>query len=59
VSFLKFVEANWGLETVAPDSRDNLPNPLVAKNNPYVPLNSPAISDLMSMFNFKRHHHGP
>ena len=32
-------------------SRDNLPNPVVAEN-PYVPVNSPAIGDLFDMFNF-------
>ncbi|HEX4600820.1 MAG TPA: alkaline phosphatase family protein [Gemmatimonadales bacterium] len=52
VSFDKFVEANWGLETIAPSGRDNLPNPIVGEDNPYVPKNSPAIGDLMDMFTF-------
>jgi hypothetical protein len=30
------------------------PNPLASEGNPYVPLNSPAISDMMDVFNF--HH---
>lgn len=52
VSFAKFVERNWRLPTIADDSRDNLPNPITSKENPYVPTNSPAIGDLMGMFNF-------
>jgi phospholipase C len=56
VSFDKFVEANWGLPAIAPSSRDNLPNPITSHDNPYVPVNSPAISDLMDAFDF--HHHG-
>jgi phospholipase C len=49
VSFLKFVEKNWNLRPVSEDGRDNLPNPVVNPNNPYVPLNSPAIGDLTDM----------
>jgi len=46
VSFDKFVEANWSLhETISPLGRDNLPNPVTARSNPYVPLNQPAIGD--------------
>jgi phospholipase C len=52
VSFDKIVEANWGIETIADNTRDNLPNPIVRGANPYVPLNSPAIGDLMDMFTF-------
>jgi phospholipase C len=53
VSFDKFVEANWGLdETISPLGRDNLPNPIMSPFNPYVPLNQPAIGNLMEMFNF-------
>jgi phospholipase C len=52
VSFLKFVEANWGLPTVSEVGRDNLPNPIAYARNPYVPVNSPAIGDLMDMFDF-------
>jgi phospholipase C len=54
VSILKFIEANWGLPTVTRRSRDNFPNPIATSNNPYVPVNSPAIGDLMSLFNFDR-----
>jgi phospholipase C len=55
VSFDKFVEANWGLnETISGRSRDNLPNPVELPNNPYVPVNAPAIGDLMDMFDFRR-----
>ncbi|GLQ91417.1 alkaline phosphatase family protein [Dyella acidisoli] len=59
VSFDKFVEANWDLdETISHRSRDNLPNPIALPNNPYVPVNAPAIGDLMDMFNFHRHWDG-
>ncbi len=33
-------------------SRDNLPNPIVSGNNPYVPDNTPAIGDLFDLFDF-------
>ncbi len=52
VSILKFIEANWGMETVTHRSRDNYPNPIAMADNPYVPVNSPAIDDLMSLFHF-------
>ena len=52
VSILKFIERNWGLETVTRRSRDNFPNPITTQGNPYVPVNSPAIGDLFSLFNF-------
>ena len=55
VSFDKFVEANWGLETIARNSRDNLPNPITTRGNAYAPVNAPALSDLMDMFDFHRH----
>jgi phospholipase C len=51
VSILKFVERNWGLGPITARSRDNLPNPKVG-SNPYVPTNSPAISDLWGAFDF-------
>ena len=54
VSFLKFVEKNWHLPPVTKNSRDNLPNPIVTASNPYVPLNSPAIGDLMDVFAFPK-----
>jgi phospholipase C len=52
VSILKFIERNWGLETVTHRSRDNFPNPITAPGNAYVPVNSPAIDDLFSLFTF-------
>jgi phospholipase C len=52
VSFLKFVERNWGLPPVSANGRDNLPNPKSTSSNPYAPTNSPAIGDLMDMFSF-------
>lgn len=57
VSFDKFVEANWGLhERISARSRDNLPNPVSAAGSPYVPLNAPAIGNLMDMFDFRLAH---
>ena len=52
VSILKFIERNWHLKPLTARSRDNFPNPRVEDENPYVPLNSPAISDLFDMFRF-------
>jgi phospholipase C len=54
VSILKFIEANWGLPTITNRSRDNFPNPVTAADNVYVPTNSPALDDLMSLFKFKK-----
>ncbi len=51
-SILKFIEHNWRLGPLSARSRDNLPNPVTQTNNPYRPVNGPAIGDLMSMFNF-------
>jgi phospholipase C len=51
VSTLKFIERNWRLNPITKRSRDNLPNP-VMESNPYVPVNSPAIGDMMDMFDF-------
>jgi phospholipase C len=50
VSLLKFIEKNWNLPPISERSRDNLPNPVASSGNPYVPTNSPAIGDLMEMF---------
>jgi phospholipase C len=52
VSILKFIERNWSLPPVTHRSRDNFPNPLVTDDNPYVPVNSPAIGDLFDLFDF-------
>jgi phospholipase C len=52
VSILKFIEANWHLGPVTKVGRDNLPNPIASRENPYAPKNSPAISDLMDLFDF-------
>src|SRR5229473_2704350 len=51
-SILKFIEANWGLRTLSPRSRDNLPNPVASRESPYIPSNGPALGDLMSIFDF-------
>jgi len=54
VSILKFIERNWHLAPLTGRSRDNLPNPRHDKDNPYVPVNSPAIGDLFDMFEFDK-----
>jgi phospholipase C len=54
VSFDKFVEANWKVGTISSWSRDNLPDPVASRDDPYVPRNSPAIGDMMDMFHFDR-----
>lgn len=51
-SILKFIEWNWRLKPLSNRSRDNLPNPIVG-SNPYLPVNSPAIGDLRTLFNFQ------
>ena len=52
VSILKFIERNWGLKPLTHRSRDNFPNPVSAGDNPYVPVNSPALGDLFDLFHF-------
>jgi len=52
VSITKFIERNWGLAPLTARSRDNLPNPVQRADNPYVPVNMPAIGDLFDMFKF-------
>jgi len=52
VSILKFVERNWGLPPITNRSRDNLPNPRADRENPWVPVNGPAIDDLYDLFDF-------
>ncbi|HEV2729516.1 MAG TPA: alkaline phosphatase family protein, partial [Terriglobales bacterium] len=60
VSILKFIERNWQLKPLTARSRDNFPNPISTKDNPYVPLNSPAVGDLFDLFHFDRNgNHGP
>ena len=54
VSILKFIERNWSLHAVTNRSRDNFPNPIAEPDNPYVPLNSPALDDLFDLFNFSK-----
>jgi phospholipase C len=51
-SILKFIERNWRLKPLSARSRDNLPNPRTFLWEPYFPINSPAIGDLMTMFRF-------
>ena len=53
-SIAKFIEHNWGLPPLSARSRDNLPNPLHAADDPYVPVNRPAIGDLTNLFDFNR-----
>jgi phospholipase C len=53
VSVLKFIEANWRLSPLSAVSEDNLPN---ATPGAYVPRNSPAIGNLMTMFDFGHPH---
>jgi phospholipase C len=52
VSLLKFIERNWKLRPLTDRSRDNLPNPKMREDLPYVPGNMPALSDLFDMFDF-------
>jgi phospholipase C len=59
VSIIKFIDRNWGLQPITHRSRDNFPNPIASPENPYVPVNSPAINDLFDFFDFDSdHHHG-
>jgi len=52
VSLLKFIERNWNLRPLTDRSRDNLPNPKMRADQPYVPGNMPALSDLFDIFDF-------
>jgi phospholipase C len=56
VSLLKFIEHNWDLPPVSRRSRDNLPNPIASRDNAYVPVNGPAIGDLLNLFAFDHDH---
>ena len=51
-SVLKFIEYNWRLAPLSEQSRDNLPNPDMTGPDPYVPVNRPAIGDLLNLFQF-------
>jgi phospholipase C len=51
VSVLKFIEANWKVPPISSRSRDNLRDPVTGAS-PYVPINQPAIGDLMDLFKF-------
>jgi phospholipase C len=53
-SVVKFIERNWHLKPLTGRSRDNLPNPIVDDDNPYIPLNKPAVGDLFDMFHFDK-----
>jgi phospholipase C len=53
-SVLKFIERNWSLGPISNRSRDNLPNPIMDPQHPWVPVNMPAIGDLSDMFNFSK-----
>jgi phospholipase C len=55
VSILKFVEKNWRLPPITKRSRDNLPNPIADRANPWVPRNGPSIDDLTDEFDFGHH----
>jgi len=57
-SIVKFIERNWGLRPLTNRSRDNLPNPVASRDNPYVPAHMPAIGDLFDMFNFGPNNQG-
>ncbi|MDU6832076.1 MAG: phosphoesterase, partial [Bradyrhizobium sp.] len=54
----------WRLPTISAVSRDRLPNPIHDRDDHrYVPVNRPAIGDLMNLFVFAdedgdHHHHG-
>jgi phospholipase C len=51
-SVVKFIERNWRLGKLTARSRDNLPNPQMDPQHPYVPKNMPAVGDLFDMFDF-------
>jgi phospholipase C len=53
-SLLKFVEWNWKLGPISSNSRDGLPNPITDDDDPYRPINGPALSDLRGLFDFDR-----
>ncbi|HLK91840.1 MAG TPA: alkaline phosphatase family protein, partial [Polyangia bacterium] len=54
VSILKFIERNWQLQPITGRSRDNFPNPQTTADDPYAPINSPALTDLWDAFDFNQ-----
>ena len=52
VSMLKFIERNWTLNPVPAAAATTSRIPITSPANPYVPINTPAISDLFELFNF-------
>ena len=54
VSIDKFIERNWAVQPLTKRSRDNLPNPVMDASQPYIPTNSPAIGDLIELFDFNK-----
>jgi phospholipase C len=57
-SVVKFIERNWKLGKLTARSRDNLPNPNMDPQHPYVPTNMPAVGDLFDMFDFSQNDQG-
>ncbi len=55
-SILKFIEYNWSLPPLSERSRDCLPNPITNADDPYRPVNTPAIGDLTTLFDFSGRH---
>jgi phospholipase C len=51
-SILKFIERNWQFGPLSARSRDNLPDPVASSADAYRPGNSPAVGDLMTLFDF-------
>ncbi|HZR42454.1 MAG TPA: alkaline phosphatase family protein [Ktedonobacteraceae bacterium] len=51
-SVVKFIEKNWDLQPLSSRSFDNLPDPVMSTSNAYKPTNSPAVGDLMQLFDF-------
>jgi acid phosphatase len=51
-SVLKFIERNWRVNPLSNRSRDSLPGPVATVDNPYQPINTRSIGDLMTLFAF-------
>jgi phospholipase C len=47
------------LQPLTDRSRDNFPNPIQRADNPYVPVNPPALSDLVGVFDFATFNNQP